>query len=299
VDPLVPYIASELAGSLDPAIRIMADRCRQRFGDAALAVLFYGSCLRQPDQPASQALMDFYVLVDDYAGAYRAWLPALANRLLPPNVFYLENNWQGRTYRAKYAVMSLDQFHAGCLPGARNISIWARFSQPARLVWSRDASIAGRVAVALAQACRTMLASVSPLLPPGADGLDVWLRALKETYGAELRSERIGRAEAILAAAPHRYRQIGAMILAEPAPAPVSPGKILAEWRSRRLRGKIVNLLRLIKAAFTFEGGVEYVLWKVQRHSGVSIPVSEWQKRHPILSAPILAWKLYRRGAFR
>jgi hypothetical protein len=41
------------------------------------------------------------------------------------------------------------------------------------------------------------------------------------------------------------------------------------------------------------------VLWKVKRHSGVVLPVTEWQRRHPLLAAPVLAWRLYRLGAFR
>jgi hypothetical protein len=63
--------------------------------------------------------------------------------------------------------------------------------------------------------------------------------------------------------------------------------------------GKLLNLARLVKAAFTFQGGLDYVLWKVKRHSGVEIQVTDWQRRHPVLAAPSLAWKLYRRGAFR
>jgi len=54
-----------------------------------------------------------------------------------------------------------------------------------------------------------------------------------------------------------------------------------------------------VKATFTFDGALDYVLWKVKRHSGVVLPVTDWQRRHPLLSAPVLAWKLYRLGAFR
>ena len=63
--------------------------------------------------------------------------------------------------------------------------------------------------------------------------------------------------------------------------------------------GKLFNIARLIKAAFTFEGGLDYILWKIARHSGVTIAVTDWQRRHPLLAAPGLAWRLYRRGAFR
>jgi hypothetical protein len=65
------------------------------------------------------------------------------------------------------------------------------------------------------------------------------------------------------------------------------------------LLGKILSALRLAKAVFTFDGGVEYILWKIERHSGVRAHTTPWQRRHPLLAAPGLAWRLYRRGAFR
>jgi hypothetical protein len=42
-----------------------------------------------------------------------------------------------------------------------------------------------------------------------------------------------------------------------------------------------------------------YILWKIERHSGVKATATPWQRRHPLLAAPGLAWRLYRRGAFR
>ena len=48
----------------------------------------------------------------------------------------------------------------------------------------------------------------------------------------------------------------------------------------------MLNYARLVKAAFTFDGGVDYVLWKVRRHSGVVVPGTDWQRRHTLLAAP-------------
>jgi hypothetical protein len=49
-----------------------------------------------------------------------------------------------------------------------------------------------------------------------------------------------------------------------------------------------------MKAIFTFEGGVDYVVWKIRRHSGIHLTVTPWQRRHPILAAPSLLWRLRR-----
>ena len=54
-----------------------------------------------------------------------------------------------------------------------------------------------------------------------------------------------------------------------------------------------------MKAAFTFRGGARYLAWKVERHSGEAVALTPWQERHPILAAPPLLWRLYRKGAVR
>jgi hypothetical protein len=300
-DSVATLIASELEQPVAPAALAMAEFCRARHGNAAVAVLFYGSCLRQSDQALADALLDFYVIVDDYAAAFDSRLMAWANALLPPNVFYIEMPWQGSVLRAKYAVMSLRQFADGCSRTARNVSIWARFCQPARLVWADGRATRHALAVALADACRTMLWHAWPPAPGGnqpidIDALTVWERGFRETYAAELRSESGDRALSIVAADRVRYQQVARMIAPELRGIGLPRGNV---WQRRRWIGKSLNYLRLVKAAFTFDGAIDYVLWKVRRHSGVVVPVSEWQRRHPLLAAPGLAWKLYRLGAFR
>ena len=69
-DALAALIADELHVPVGAAARAMAEFCRRRHGDAVLGVLFYGSCLRQPDQTLTESLLDFYVIVDDYTAAY-------------------------------------------------------------------------------------------------------------------------------------------------------------------------------------------------------------------------------------
>src|SRR5437867_2235586 len=110
---LTDLVAQELAQPVAPAVPAMADAVCARHPRAALAVLFYGSCLRRPESLLADSLLDLYLLVDDYGPAYRSALTAFANRVLPPNVFYLEAQHGGQTLRCKYAVISLAQFQAG------------------------------------------------------------------------------------------------------------------------------------------------------------------------------------------
>jgi hypothetical protein len=286
----------------------MSEAIRQRHRDAAVGVLFYGSCLRQPETQLVASLLDFYVLVDDYRIAYdKRWL-AWANSLLPPNVFYLEHQVGSARLRAKYAVISLAQFRHGTSAVAANVSLWARFCQPTRLIWSRDAATAAAVASACSEAVLTMLAAAQPLAAevqskqhpsdaPANSAIVLWTRAFQATYRAELRPEGPDRAAHIVNADLDRYVAITPLALA--ALDQRGQDRPRYSWNRHRITGKLLNAARLIKAAFTFDGGLDYVLWKVGRHSGVKIAVSDWQRRHPLLAAPGLAWRLYRRGAFR
>ena len=296
---LVDLIAQELAQPVAPAVQAMADAVRARHPQAGVAVLFYGSCLRKPESLLADSLLDFYLLVDDYRMAYRSALAAFANRLLPPNVFYLEAQHGGAVLRCKFAVISLAQFQAGMSRATDNVSLWARFSQQSRLVWARDSAVARTIAEACAEAALTMLACTLPLLPADASPEAIWQRALEETYRAELRSEGKHRAAELVGADAERYRRVtplGRAIVGDAMPAPEA---CAAAWRRRRRTSKLLNLARLMKATFTFDGALDYVLWKVRRHSGVVLPVTDWQRRHPLLAAPVLAWRLYRLGAFR
>src|SRR5215470_2063570 len=140
----------EAAGALVAAILA-------RHGSSAAAVLFYGSCLRRGDPTAAEdPVYDFYLLVDDYRRAYASRLAALANAALPPNVFYLETPWRGRSLRAKYAILSLPQFRRAVSPRAFHSYFWARFAQPVRLAHVRDDGVRMQVVDALTDAVVTL-----------------------------------------------------------------------------------------------------------------------------------------------
>ena len=66
-------------------------------------MVFYGSCLRKQ---SAEGVLDLYVVVDDYRSAYGSRALAIANAVLPPNVFYVETRDGETTVRAKYAVIS-------------------------------------------------------------------------------------------------------------------------------------------------------------------------------------------------
>jgi hypothetical protein len=307
-------IAAEIAQPIGSATAALVDAIVRRHAPAVDAVLFYGSCLRHGDPaPSDDPVFDFYVLVNDYRSIYDSRLMGFANALLPPNVFYIEAPWRDRTLRAKYAVIALPQFRRAVSTRAAQSYFWARFAQPVRLPYVRDDTTRALVVDALAEAVTTLALHAAGLMDGSFTPRQFWTRAFEATYSAELRAERSGRAELIYEADRERYERLCAIALQSagldvqvaaegrltvPLAVPARRQSALA-WHRRRLLGKLLSVLRLAKGAFTFDGGVDYILWKIERHSGVRATPTPWQRRHPLLAAPGLAWRLYRRGAFR
>ena len=287
-------VAAELAEPVDLRVADMAAAIAARYGEAARAVLFYGSCLRQRE--LGGLMLDFYLIVSDYREAYgRGWL-AFANRLIPPNVFPFEH--QGLV--AKYAVLSEADLARECGTEAGSVSVWARFAQPSRLVWAKDEPARSRTLAGVATAAPTLFALTRPTMATGRDDpLAVFRAGFALTYGAELRAERKEKPGSIVDADAEYYERIGRAVLAGAALPEQRPAAAARAWRQRRRKGKALTLIRLAKASTTFAGGVDYLAWKINRHAGTDIKVKPWQRRWPLIGALVLLPRLLRRGAIR
>lgn len=298
---LADLVAAELSDPVDVCVTAMAQALAGRYPGAAKAVLFYGSCLRQ--QQLDGLMLDFYLIVSDYRAAYgKSWLAA-ANRLIPPNVFPFAHDGLA----AKYAVLSEADFARLNKADADNVSVWARFAQPSRLVWAADEAARLKAIEAVSQAAPTLLKLAAPAaqgVGPG-DGCHIWRSGFSLTYNAELRAERKERSGSIVDMDEDRYRRFTGPALAAAGLAPVprfSPAEIAANskrWRKLQRRGKWLTLLRLAKASFTFAGGIDYLAWKINRHAGTQIALKPWQRRWPLLGAVSLLPRLLSHGAVR
>ncbi len=283
------FIADELAEPVDPRVSAMAAAVAAEHGTASQAVLFYGSCLRESQLDG--LMLDFYLIVSDYPAAYpKRWL-ATANRLIPPNVFPFAREGLA----AKYAVLSMADFHALNQPEASTVSVWARFSQPVRLVWVAIPDVRESIVDAVAQAPVTL----SELAKPMSEGKTpeaVWRAGFALTYTCELRAERNNRSGSIVDADPDRYARLSAVLPAVRALDRVATEK---RWAKLRRHGKMMSVVRLAKASLTFAGGIDYIAWKINRHAGTSIAITPWQRRWPLLGAITLVPKLFRSGAIK
>jgi hypothetical protein len=279
-------VAEELAQPVDPRVRAMAAAIAARHGAASRAVLFHGSCLRE--RQLDGLMLDFYLIVADYRAAYdKGWM-ARANALIPPNVFPFQHDGLA----AKYAVLSEADFDRLNGPETRSVSVWARFAQPSRLVWSSNDAARDRAVVAVSRAAPTLLAAAGRIA--GEAPLDWWRRAFSLTYSAELRAERKGRSGSVVDADAARYERFSA-----PAAAAIEPHAPSGGWGRRRIEGKALSVLRLAKASATYAGGADYILWKINRHAGTAFELKPWQRRHPLLGALSLLPRLLKSGAIR
>lgn len=303
---LHPLLAAELDAEVAPGILQMAEAVRAKLGPAVAAILFYGSCLRDR---SDEGVIDFYVVVDGYRATYGAGAAALGNALVPPNVYFLQiGRGTGRpeaddALRCKFAVVSRRDLARGTSAAARTPALWARLAQPCALVYVRDAAVRSEVDKALTQAVATLLSASVPLIPPEqapVPSRTLWSHAFGQTFRTELRAESANRPELIYETFAARYDRICELLAPQIAQwRTASPAAAQRRWRRLRLAGRTAQVLRLAKATFTFAGGLDYLLWKVRRHSGVALEPTPWQRRHPLLAAPVLAIRLYRRGGFR
>lgn len=308
---LLAQIAEQCARGVPPEYAPLVAAMQERFGGALAALVVYGSCLR--DVSIEQGIIDLYVLVTDYGSAYPGIGLRLLNRVLPPNVYYAEVAGQGGSLRVKYAVMSMQDFTAGATQWFHPY-VWARFAQPVRLVYVATEAFRARVYEGLAGAVLTFLADTVPALECAEVSAEaIWSTGLSLTYRAELRPERDGQAASLVRCDLPDYERLTQCALPalrrclEPIPGGGlrcisdrrESARVRRRWRLRRIQGRALSVLRLMKAAFTFHGGIDYAAWKIERHSGVRIEITPELRRRPILAGCKVLWKLVKRGALR
>ncbi|WP_411289334.1 hypothetical protein [Phenylobacterium sp.] len=298
---LAQIIGEDLAQPA-PASAVAFARTLAEAFDDPVAVLFYGSALRTGDR---DGVLDFYVLTRTSPRGLRG----IASRGLWPDVSYRETSDDQGQLRAKVAAMTLTQFRRAVTGRGADTTIWTRFVQPAALVWSDSPETAQAVADAVAEAAKTAARFAAALGPVQGRPVDFWTSLFRETYAAEFRVER-GREATLLVADGDRYNRLvaaawraGGIAVEAGDDGALTPQisaperrRLVRAWRLRRALGRPLNIARLVKAAFTFDGAASYAAWKLERHTGLAIEVTPWRERHPILAAPGVLWRMWRAG---
>ncbi len=288
---LLSYIDSVLSRPAPEPAKAVAQALTERYSGAA--VFLYGSGISvSAHEDPTEILFDYYVIAPDYERAIDGVVERFAARALPPNVYYVEAETPLGRLRAKYALLSADAFERLVSTRTFHSYFWARFAQPMRLVACPPA-LRPRMIEALATAAETFLARAKGLAPAGADWRTVWLAGMNASYRAELRAEGGGRAAKLIDAYGEWPERLAMLAMPE-GEGEKGAG---AAWRLRAVQGGFLSVARLLKATATFEGGLDYIAWKVKRHAGVDVGVKPWERRHPLIAAPIVAARYYRMRA--
>lgn len=315
---LAHLLSEEIMRPVPRAVDAFTKEIGHRHGSAIAAILFYGSCLRKN---TVEGVLDFYVLVDSYRAAYASPFLTLLNIVLPPNVFYLEVQDGQQILRAKYAVISHADFqHAATLRSVHAI-VWGRFCQPFVLAYARDQQARATVIQTATEAVITFVARTVALLLTDRNAWEfqpaiLWQRGFVETYRSELRPEHPETVRGLYEAAMERYNELSEaalQILSQRGLLSVSTKeqrhsitmedhvrlRLRRAWRWRVPLAKMLYALRLLKSALTFGDWLPYALWKLHRHTGVRVELTDRQRRHPLIWGWPVIFKLLARRELR
>lgn len=295
-DDLRRQLAESLARPVDPAVADFARELAKAEG--AIAVLFYGSNLRTG---SLEGVLDFYVI-----------LPGGSEPAIWPTVSYHERAVVAGTaersiLRAKVAKMRLRTFARAARGELADTTIWTRFVQPCALVWAIDDATRKDLILAIGDACKTASRLAVALGPRLGTSDEYWSSLFRATYEAELRVESCTRSDTILDVNRGHFTGLLPLALAasgidprehdgllEPELPQSERRRILGWWKRRRRLGKVLNLVRILKASTTFAGAARYAAWKIERHTGLKIEVTPLRERFPLVAAPGVLWALWR-----
>ena len=296
-DQIHKYVSSCLQYQEDKVLSAFANAIRNEYKDSVTAIIFYGSCMRTREY--KDAMLDFYVVVDRYKTAYSSLWYRLANAVLPPNVFYLQVEIDSEVYRSKYAVISQSALLKEVSKKAFHPYFWARFTQPFTYIYVRDTKVEIWIADVQSTAIKTFFRNVACTLDCEYDSKQFWVQGFQLTYESELRTESKDRAGSIYQDNAKYYDEVFNFFASKDIPSKNKQFKCKFNWKLRIALGKVLSVIRLAKATTTFTNGVDYIAWKIERHTGEKVEVTNRLRKYPwIFSWPILC-KLIRSKSVR
>lgn len=308
--PTDPVLRAELATGLDSArsprtdqlAAFLADAC----GTSTVAVVHYGSHA-QHSHPKPESAHDFFVIVDRYRDAYRSLaahgvarfrprVAAVLNRVLAPNVIRVTVPDVTPVLEAKCAVYSWSDFRLAASARARDHFALGRLFQHVQVAWTRDHESAERVIDLLIGARIATFAWGSPYLPHQFD-VDAYCRILLETsFAAEIRPEGSERVDMLLDTQRETLVPVYTALLDQLVQQRIltRDGKVytvakpVGKWAKFRAamyfrRSEVRATSRWLKYIALYDDWLEYILQKIARRSGVSVELTERERRWPLI----------------
>jgi hypothetical protein len=299
-------LAHALDETLAPEARELSAYLAWAFGASTQAVIHYGS-RAQGRRTRRESAFDFFVIVSDYADAYRSvaatvgmhrapWVASGLARILPPNVVSLRRRLVDGDQIAKVAVLSARDFRRETSVRARDHFTQGRLMQHVVIGWVRDVASRQLAVDGITNARRSTYAWGRPFLPAQFDVEEYCRTLLARSLQGEIRPEGADHAHDLVAAQRGTLLVTYQELLDELTAAGelghrgeryelITPagGFERARINAYFARSKARNTIRLFKHVALYDGWLDYIIEKVARSSGHRIELTERERRWPLV----------------
>jgi hypothetical protein len=291
----------------DPDLAAAVDRLVAAAGESLDGLVFFGSRRTGAARANVWSAYDLFVVVPRYRPFYEAMhraglsgkgprFMALISRWLPPTQYSLR--LEGSPVHFKTAVIRSDTFHRETSPRRRDHFCAGRLFQPSRILYARDDATRTALVEDLVSAHAETWTWARPWLAPTFDADEYGRNALVVSMSWEVRPEPPGRAEALWTAQKAEQvpvfeallRSLGERgeVVEAGDPGRWSLSHPVSRWermkRSFYFRRSIVrSTTRWLKHVLSFEGWLDYILRKAQRHGAGPVELSERERRWPLI----------------
>jgi len=299
--------ARALSEGDDPALAAAVEQLAAAAEGALDGLVFFGSRRTGAAGANVWSAYDVFVVVPSYRLFYDAMrrtglsgkgarFLSLISRWLPPTQYSIR--LEDLPVHLKAAVIRTDTFHRETSPRRRDHFCAGRLFQPSRVLFARDESIRAALVDDLVSAHAETWGWSRPWLPAVFDAGDYGRNALVVSMSWEIRPEPPGRAEALWEAQKQEQTPVFAALLSALATrGELVPGDTAGQWRlARRMddmetfrwetyfrRSIVRSTARWLKHILSFEGWLDYILRKANRHGGEPMELSDRERRWPLI----------------
>ncbi len=312
-------LAAQVEQPVQGEVALLAERLRAAAGEVLASVVFFGS-RRSGAATNPWSAYDLFVVVDAHRPFFtalraaglcgrRPGLMAAVGGVLPPSQVSIRLERDGLLpLRAKAAVLTSRQLARETGPGRHDHFCVARLFQPTQLLYARDEAARQAALLAIESAHRATYEWSRPGLPPAFEAEGYTRRLLQLSMGSEIRPETGDRAGQLWEVQREYHRQVYPALLEDLAErgelvqVPGGYALVRPAGRLERLRNRLYfrrslarATLRWAKHVVTFEGWLEYIVQKVERHSdGPPLELSARERRYPLIFLWPRLWRFLR-----
>jgi hypothetical protein len=297
-----------LSAETDEALEEAVGRIVRAARGTLDGLVFFGSRRTGAARANVWSAYDVFVIVPRYRPFYEAlrhaglsgkgpsFLAALSC-WLPPTQYSIR--FDDLPVHLKTAVIRTDTFHRETSPRRVDHFCIGRLFQPSRILYARDEAVRAALVDDLVSAHAATWPWSRPWLPSAFDADGYGANTLEVSMSWEVRPEPPGRARALWQAQRAEQEPVFRALLEDLASrTELSPlGGHSGKWRATRpartwerwrlemyFRRSILRATtRWLKHVLSFEGWLEYILRKAQRHGGEPINLTERERRWPLI----------------